>query len=51
MRKHKTELKNKAAWKYSIIEGIDKISYFGLFSKIKLTRKIRLILFRIANLL
>ena len=51
MRKHKTELRNKADWKKAIIEGMSKINYSGLFSTIKFTRKIRLIFFRITNLL
>lgn len=51
MRKHETEIKNKDDWRESIIEGMNKTNYFGLFSSIKLTRKIRLIFFKIMNLL
>ena len=50
MRKNEKEIKNKNLWKESITESMNKISYFGLFSKIKLTRKIRLIFFKLTNL-
>lgn len=51
MRKHKAEIINKADWERSIIEGMSKIDCFGFFNRIKFTRRIRLIFFRITNLL